>query len=863
MKRSKKYLLLISAFLIPILIVLIHLIYMEKTHSGYFANGENLLLADMSSQYNSLYSYIQDVFLGKASIFYSFSKSLGGNMASTIGYYLGSPFNILYVFFPKSSLPLCTFIIYLIKIGLCGLFMNFFLQKRLNNDRWALLMFSTSYALCSYTVNYYFNNMWLDVVLLTPLVLYGINYIIEKKRIYVYTIFLSISIIANFYISYMLCIFCAIYFIFEILIRFKLRKDIKEIGSICLRFVIGSILAGLISCVLLLPALSNLSQIMRFKTDPNQLKYDMRGFKNTIFNDLLSKLYIGSHSRESSLSRNRPNIYFGLISLVLCYYYYFNRNIKWKEKIFSLVITLIFFLSFFVPVMNIFWHAFSFPNGYICRFSYLFCFFMIFTACKSFVKLDKIRIIPSIIFIGLYIKIAQYISTQYLVFLEKKDIIMSCVFVILYVITLFILSRIPKGKKIVTGILIVMVMVEVFLNFSDCLITNQKMKIISSYKTFYDNVCPKINNLDDKFYRIDGNYYFSYLDSMICRTNSFTSSLSTNDGDLYRSMYDYGVSLTYTTVTSDMNKLPILESIMGIKYIYSKDKLEDTLYKYKKSIFTKKYNYVYKEWRDKEIFLYENPYALDLGFLVSKDYHNIYDKSNFDNSFEYLNAMMKSLTGNNKDVLHAYKGEYLGNNQYRFTIDNDSPYLYMSYKYKISINWTSYESIYINNQYVTTGNSDDVGIMKIPNNYIDQDIVVRVGYDNYSYENAVVDSLVIYSLDLEQFEEDINLLKQSQVDIKKAEKNIVEASVNVEDNNILFLSIPYDKGWNVYVDGKKVDYFNIAHGFMGIELEKGKHTIKMKYYSPHFWLGLIISLSSIVMLVVYEKLINNKNRKDS
>ena len=119
---------------------------------------------------------------------------------------------------------------------------------------------------------------------------------------------------------------------------------------------------------------------MRFETQPNQLRYDMRGFKNTVFNDILSKLYIGSHSKESSLSRNRPNIYFGILPFVLYYFYYFNHNIRIKEKIVTFLITFVFFVSFFIPVINIIWHAFSFPNGYICRFSYLFCFFMIFIA---------------------------------------------------------------------------------------------------------------------------------------------------------------------------------------------------------------------------------------------------------------------------------------------------------------------------------------------------------------------------------------------------------------------------------------------------------------------------------------------------
>ena len=75
----------------------------------------------------------------------------------------------------------------------------------------------------------------------------------------------------------------------------------------------------------------------------------------------------------------------------------------------------------------------------------------------------------------------------------------------------------------------------------------------------------------------------------------------------------------------------------------------------------------------------------------------------------------------------------------------------------------------------------------------------------------------------------------------------------------MFLSIPYDKAWDVYVDGKKVKPFNMANGFIGIKFEKtGKHTVTMKYVSPYFRLGLLISLVSVSLLIIYEKKICKK-----
>ena len=119
MKRSKRIIIALLAFFIPIIIILGVIFYLNIVNNGsYFKNGENFLLADMASQYNSLYNYMHDVLAGNESIFYSFSKGLGGNMASTVGYYLASPFNILYIFVSKVDTPLMTFIILMLKFGL-------------------------------------------------------------------------------------------------------------------------------------------------------------------------------------------------------------------------------------------------------------------------------------------------------------------------------------------------------------------------------------------------------------------------------------------------------------------------------------------------------------------------------------------------------------------------------------------------------------------------------------------------------------------------------------------------------------------------------------------------------------------------
>lgn len=822
------------------------------TDHSFFNNGENFLLADMASQYNALYNYMHDVFTGGESIFYSFSKGLGGNMASTIGYYLASPFNILYMFISKVDTPLMTYIILLLKIGLCSLFMNLFLNYKYK-PKLTNLIFSISYALMGFTTVYYFNNMWLDVIYMTPLVMIGISKLIEKENCTYYIITLALAIMFNFYIAYMLCIFCVIYFIYELFCKYKFR-EFKKYRKTILNFILSSLLAGLISCVVLLPAITNLSHIMRFDIDKSLLNLKISQFDTRFFNEIFSKTFIGTHNETAVLGRNRPVLYVSLFCFSLMFLFFFNKKIKRREKILSLIFILFFIASFLVPHLQLFWQALSFPNGYIDRFSFLYTFFVIYLASKCFYNMDKIKLRYFIIFIILYFMASHHTGKIYLVFLGKSDILLSCFFVLLYLSLYFLYTRI-KNKRIIGLFILFFVILELAINYIDTLITIKSLKVVSSYSTHYKQTCHNMTNIEDDFYRIDGNYYYSYLDSHTCGYNGLTTALSTNDGDLYKFFYKNGGSLTYTTVMYDLNKLPIFDSLFGVKYIHSKEKLENTLYDYHDKFKITKYNSFKKIYENKYVYLYKNPYALSLGYLIDDNYQNNYKKKSA-NSFESLNNLIKSLSGIEEDILIPLEKEYLGNNTYKFKVNTEENNIYLTVDYDISINWTVYDAVYINDEYVESLDSENVGTVKLENKYKNSEITLKL-------ENSLLDAkdkANLYYLNMDAFKKAIDKLNDQQLENVNVSKNKVSGTIKVEDDGTMFLSIPYDKGWNIYVDGKKVSYKKIAGDFIGIDLKKGTHKIEMKYYSENFFLGLIITLLSTSILGVYIVKHNKKSK---
>ena len=848
---NKKTLIYVLAFIIPILLIAGYTYYADISNNrSFFNNGENFLLADMASQYNSLYNYMHDCLVGNESIFYSFNKGLGGNMASTIGYYLASPFNILYMFISKVDTPLMTYIILLIKFGLCSLFMAMFLNHKYK-FRFTNLIFALSYALMGFTTVYYFNNMWLDVVYMTPLVMIGIDKLIKGNSTF-YVITLALAIIFNFYIAYMLCIFCVIYFLYELFSKYKF-KEFKNYKKIIIRFILSSLLAAGISCFILIPALINLSHIMRFSTDSSLLNIDIKNFARDFFNTVFSKSYIGTHNETAVLGRNRPVIYVSLICSVLTFLYFFNKKIKRREKVLSLCVIVFFLLSFMIPHLQLFWQAFSFPNGYIDRFSFLYIFFIIYIASKCFYNLDKIKIRYFVLLIIIYILISRYVDNIYLVFLDSKDILISVIALIIYTILIFLKSRFKK-QQIINILLIIIVIFELGYNYIDTLVTVKTLKVVSSYSTHYTETCHNLNDIEDDFYRIDGNYYYSYLDSHTCGFKGVTTALSTNDGDLYNFFYENGGSLTYTTVIYDFNKLPILDSLFGIKYVFSKDELEDPLYDYYDKFKVTKYNSFKKIYEKKYINIYKNNDALSLGYLIDKDYESTYKNYKKTNSFENINSLVSALTGIDDKVLKPLDKEYLGDNTYKFSVNTDSDYLYFTTDYKVAINWTVYDTIYINDNYVDSLDSENIGTVKIKNDYKNTDITLRL--ENASTNEE--DNSALYYLDYDVYEKAMAILKEKQLEDVEIKGNKVSGKISTEEDSTLFLSIPFDKGWNVYVDGKKVDYKK-AVSFIAVDLEKGEHEIKLVYYSEGLFLGVGVSILSIGILTIY--IIKSRKRK--
>lgn len=802
-KFIKKNIFYILSFLIPIFVMLL-----AFSVKGVWFNGEGLSFGDMQAQYSNLLVYFRKIVTGSESLFYSINKGLGGDMYGTFMYYMLSPFNLIILFFKESNIMQAIYFIILGKIGMCGLTMFIYLKhKNISNIR--ALMFSICYALMAFIVDSYFCVMWLDSVYMTPLILLGIDKLIDDKKIDFYIITLALGIIFNFYMGYMICIFSVLYYAYRLCLKYKLNEK-EEIKSSIFRFIISLLLSGLVTSFVWLP-----SVIETLKTNREGV-----GTTTTLINTIKS-LFIGSYNEESILNYYQPNLYCGIIILILLISFLVSKKNNNLKK--GLVLTSIFLLiiSIFVPFVSYVWHGFSYPIGYNFRFTYLFCLFYILISSEELENIDylKKRQKLALTILGLCILI-------FFKYFDKAWI--TLVFLILYMIIL----SLKIDKNIKDYILFVIVLIELSIN---CVMSFYPANNATKYSNFNKDICSSLPN--DTFYRVSGLDYYGTDELIGCNKSSTKGFYSTINNNIVKFYNKVGFTGGANVYSDNQDNTPIIYSILGTKYFYSKYRINN--YKLIKELKINKFDYNSKVNYEDKLYIYENEEALSLGYMI-EDIKNL---SNL-NIYEYQNELLKTLSGTNSDILKKVKN----NSENKGLSNSKYIYLYLN----------DYKSEGSNVDFSVNGVDYSIGtgpIFKVENNFNSDYISLSSNIEAYYLDNdAYIDS--------------INKLKENEIKDIKINKNIITGSINSKKDSILMLSIPYEDGITVYVDNKKVKIDKIYDMFIGVHLKQGKHDIRIEYKNTSCKYGIIISLIALIIIIYYKKendkeVLDEKSRKKS
>ena len=811
-----------KSLLLAIFIPLVSMIIIYVFNHIYPFGDKIVAVGDGYTQYPGLLSNFLNTIKGKESLFYSFKGLLGFNAFASMVYYTFNITNLLGLLF-TNVITFYNFIV-LFKIILCSLtmfiYLNYVRKRKIN------YVFSICYALSTYNLLYYFNYMWFDSVIMFPLVMMGIEKIFHENRYYFYVICLALSIIFNFYIGYMICIFSVIYFIYKCIINgFDKVKVIK--------FILYSVLSGLICAFALIPVVLELLNgkvelISQFAKD--YFKFDLDGIST------LYKLTFASFS-NGDLEYGTPNVYVSLFVYINAMLYFFNSRIKLKERLASLGVFLFFLLSVSFNLIDYFWHMMSMPIFYPVRYSFIFSFFLIYLGFRNFIRYDKKNLKFNIIFYTLFMALilAGFVTSGNLSGANRENLVakliylgISIVFIFYYV---FMLNN-KDFKKYIVYVVIIELTFNAFSTFKNNGNENTYSDYINKYNTSSE-VLNKIN--DGDFYRV-GFYDKTILNNgLLLGYNELSYFSSVRNSKVF----DYVNNVLGITVSDGCSAKyfynnPVVNSLLGVKYVISD-------------------NVSYYEKIDDKLYL--NKDATNLGFLTNKNLVDVsYNEDDFVNNF---NKLIKTINRNNENIIEeiaATEQTIFCNKTTNFCIYNaDSNYMIYNYVAKkdefIFINNDNFEKneyeIYLNNESVNINNK---GFLLVHKN---DEIKIKVTLNDKCFDYKVH----VYSVNYNVYKEFVkNINKNKMIIDSYYDDHHFTAKVDVNDeNNLLYTSIAADNGWKVYVDGNLTDYVKINDVVIGLELENGEHLIEFKYSTPGLKEGLIISgisvlVSSIIIL---------------
>ena len=797
------------SFLTPVFIMI--LIFIQR---GIFPFGdESFLRTDMYHQYAPFFSEFKYKLSNGGSLLYSWDLGMGINFSALYAYYLASPLNWLIILCPQKYV--IEFMTYMIvaKIGLSGLGFTYYLSKHTSGNKAGILFFGIFYALSGYMAAYSWNIMWLDCIILFPIVCLGIERLVKTGKGLLYTLILGLCILSNYYISIMICLFMVIYFIS--LNVMDNENNWRKFVIASIRFAVYSVLAGGLSALVLLP------EIYALKLTASG-DFDFPSTFNSYFSifDMIAR-HMGNVKVEIGLD-HWPNIFCGVGIFLFVVLYILNRKISKKEKAVYISLLVFFLAGFSINVLNYIWHGLHYPNSLPARQSFIYIFLVLFICAKAYDNFSAnttkdlgFAFGISMIYILLAQKIVNNEDFHFAVFYA------AMIFISIYAMLMYLHMAKRISKTYLFLISLAIVVIESSVNMSVTSVTTINR---SNYINDNADVRALLKKLPmDDFYRIDKVDRKTKDDGAWLNFKS-VSIFSSTANALLTELFEKLGNEASTNAYSITGETPLLDMLFAVKYAIYTGESRNT-------------NISYVDISGNS-YLYENPYTLPLGYMVDERFTddwnlNLGDPIDVQNDlaavyglpdiFEQIETIKESTSVNFQTDIDGEYYAYVTNpaiDEVEFSYgDGDVKKSFKNLKrhYILELGTLEGEK---NGRFVSTDDKDES---------IDAR-VYRVNYDSLKKLYYILNKNPLY--------------------LSKISDSYLSGNVHAVENTTLFTSIPYDEGWSVYVDGKKAEKIKIMDAFIGLKLEKGQHEIEFKYLSSGIIEGAIISAASLTLLLL-------------
>ncbi len=835
-----------------------------------------ILRMDLYHQYGPLFAELRDRLVSGGSLLYSWQSGGGGSFLGNFFNYLSSPLSLLVLFFKHINITDAIALIIILKCALSAASFTYYLKAsdEFKKHNPITAGFGLLYAFSGYFIAYYWNVMWLDGMLLLPLIVLGIERIVNDKSPKLYVITLALLIISSYYMGFMACIFAVLYALTYYFGKYGFEKRLIRAGG---NFICFSILAAGISAVCLYPTLHALKAC---SATSGTFPSDASTYFN-IFDFLANHMASLEPTIRSSGEDVLPNIYCGIATVMLAILYLYIKSIPIKEKISRALLLVFLFLSFDINVLNYIWHGFHFPNDLPYRFSFMYSFVLLTVAFKALIRIRELKG-KDLLNIGLgtcvFIVLLEELGSKNV---NTATIIVSLVFAVLYTIVLSLLNN----KKFLASSVACLLFCCMF---AEIAIANTDHYDIDQPKTNYASDYTDFREIKNKLDEREGNDFYR-MELTDLRTRMDPSWYGYNGVSAFSSMayektanlqYNLGMFGNYINSYTYNPQTPVYNAMFGIKYLVNnseKIKLNDKIYTQVTS--------------NEKFTAYENKYSLPIAFCVSNNIENW--NSSFNNPFETQADFIEKATGVSGvfDTLVPTEINYSNLNEFGDDEIMTGNYMFSktsvgeSSSFTLTFTPEKDQNVYV---YVKSDDVDTITVRDLDGNLqIDQDVdeeyILDIGeckankpifIDIPVAETAsgYVDAFVV-GLNTEKFEEAYKIMKSGSINMTEFSDTGFKGTVDAAEDCILYTSVNFDDSWEIMVDGKALTYddvIQIGDALFGIKLTAGEHKIIFDYQPKGLKQGAIISVISAALVIILLfipddkkiKLPSGKNSKD-
>ncbi len=848
-----------------------------------------ILRMDLYHQYGPLFAELYERINDGGSFLYSWNSGGGSSFLGNFYNYLSSPLSLLILLFSHENIPVAIGVIIFTKATLASAAFTLYLKHSLNKHSYITAGFGVLYAFSGYFIAYYWNLMWLDAFALLPIILLGIERIINKGKPLTFILSLAVVMFSNYYMAYMVCIFSVIYFFYYFFtnydfsssledFRLPFEKDKKINKGYIYRirssrffmsgvtFAFGAVTAALTVAFALLPTFFILRACSATSgTFPEEFET-----YNSAFDFIANHLASLDPTIRSSGDDVLPNVYCSVATVMLIPLFYFTKSISLREKISTTALLALLYFSFNTNYLNYIWHGFHFPNDLPYRFSFMYTFIILVVAFKTLMRISEFKP-KELLGIGfgivILIILVEEIGSKNV---DNISVLISLVFAIIYSVGFYIFSNKKYNCQVTALFLFCCFISEYAIANTDNYVMNQELKYYSSDYQEFTEIKEEIDNHhnSENIYRMQLTNLRTRMDPCWYNYNGvsiFSSMAYEKVANLHQNLGLYGNyinSYTYNMQTPVYNAMFSLDYIVNnTEDVTMNEKLFDLI------------------GGNDTFTAYENKYSLPVAYMVNSSMKN-WDYDNYD-PFMVQNDYFERACG----ISNVFENEEIfdisgfsvsdisnpsdGSDCIYFTADysdggGEITVLVLPEKTKnfyLYVDSSSLDELTVEyfGKQITQNVDDEHYILDLGECVANETITLR-----FTVKEGVTDGyadFMLRSVNMEKFIEGYNILKGQSLNVEEFTDTKISGTVTAVEDGILYTSIPYDTGWSVTVDGEKLnseELIDIGKALLGINLSEGTHTIEFEYTPKGLKIGIYLSVAGIIILLLYIFIIRKK-----